>query len=167
MNGSKQLVGDTEARVSLESKFRSLYSRDIQIVWYTYLTMRYENDFAYWLIGLIDASGTFSITPASCRFRLSFSSDELEVLNEIRSQMNIGGVYPVPVYGTTNPRHSWEVQSKRDCLVLADFLAQFPLRTTKQVPCLIWRRAVAFWNSNEGSREERRTALTYLSRLIH
>lgn len=92
-------------------------------------------------------------------------TEDASVLEDICSRVGIGHVYPVPVYGTTRPRHSWEVQSKSDCSYLSRFLDQYPLRTSKQTSYLIWRRAVAFWNSEEGTREERREALTYLSQL--
>src|ERR1700746_3115859 len=121
--------------------------------------MRYEDEFAYWLTGLIDLSGTFAVHPSSCRFRLSMVSEDAAVLEDICSQVGVGAVYPIPVYGKTRRRLSWEVQSKSDCAFLSRFLDQSPLRTSKQTSYLVWRRAVAFWNSTEGTREERREAM--------
>jgi len=125
-----------------------------------------RDDLAYWLTGLIDAAGTFTIYPSSCRFRLSLLAEDAAVLEDIRTEVGVGGVYPITVYGNTRPRFSWEVQSKQDCSALSRFLDQYPLRTSKQASYMVWRRAVAFWNSSEGTSEERREALNYLSKLL-
>jgi hypothetical protein len=93
-------------------------------------------------------------------------TEDASILEDICVQIGVGNVYSVPVYGTTRPRHSWELQSKGDCAFLSRFLDQYPLRTSKQASYMVWRRAVAFWNSDEGTREERREAMFYLSRLL-
>jgi hypothetical protein len=124
------------------------------------------DDFLYWLTGAIDTSGQFIVHPSSCRFRLSLLAENEDLLSATKRATGLGNVYPVRVYGSTRPRVSWEIQSKEDCSSLVRLLETYPLRTTKQVEYMVWRRAVTFWCSDEGTREERREALTYLGNLI-
>lgn len=105
-----------------------------------------------WLAGYIDAKGHFSIRPSgACKFKLY---TPLTVL-----------IQDLAGFGTTHlhktGQWSWEVQSKNDCQSLIEVLDLYSLRSPKQTEYLVWRRAVVFWNYDDGG-IDRRQAVEFL-----
>ena len=75
-------------------------------------------EFAQWLVGFIDAEGSFYIRIGvkQIQFRVSIHlhKDDLPCLTLIQERLNIGNIYKYPT------SVSWELTSKKDLLKLFD-----------------------------------------------
>lgn len=109
---------------------------------------REDAGFAYWLAGLIDGEGCFTIkehargthAPA---FALKLRADELGTLQRIQRTVGIGTIAREP--HEPNPMAKWIVQDKAGCQRLVDLLDKYPLRAKKRIDYLTWREAVCEW----------------------
>lgn len=96
-------------------------------------------EFAQWLVGFIDAEGSFYIRIGvkQIQFRVSIHlhKDDLPCLTLIQERLNIGNIYKYPT------SVSWELTSKKDLLKLFDIFKIQPLNTTKVFNFLSFQKA--------------------------
>ena len=106
-----------------------------------------SDGFGFWLAGLIDGEGSFTITPNrpgfTCRLTLGLRDDDSEILTEIRDRTGLGRVLlHKRSGGNRQPLSLWRVERKADCQALCAILDAFPLRSKKSKDYAIWREAV-------------------------
>jgi len=106
--------------------------------------------FCYWLAGLIDGEGCFTIK-AHARgthapsFALKLRADELGTLTMIRRRTGIGTINREEC--EPHPMVRWVVQDRAGCQRLCDLLDKYPLRAKKLADYWVWREAVCEWTS--------------------
>lgn len=111
---------------------------------------REDAAFAYWLAGLIDGEGCFTIkahtrgthAPA---FSLHMRADEEGTLRLIERTLRIGSI--THSAREPHPMVRWTVQDKAGCGRLVDLLDKYPLRAKKRIDYATWREAVCEWTS--------------------
>jgi len=93
-----------------------------------------SNDFLHWYSGFTDAEGNFLITLdrqyVKFRFKISTHIDDVEVLNTIKSNLNIGRV----TLEVSRDRCSFIVENFSDIKnVICSIFKSFPLHTSKRL----------------------------------
>lgn len=118
-----------------------------------------EDNFGHWFAGFFAGEGCFAIAKYqkavswSCRAAIRVRDDDAEILQLIKDQTQIGAVNYYKGYKTTNPQVSWQVYTKADVTALVSIFDIYPLRGRKANDFIIWREAVALWNTvHQGSR---------------
>jgi len=106
--------------------------------------------FGHWLAGFIDGEGCFVIHGTAggrlkCRLAVAVRADELPTLETIQARTGAGTIVTRPQRGTTKPEATWQVQSRPDCLRMAEIFDRFPLRAKKARDYAIWRSALRTW----------------------
>lgn len=112
--------------------------------------------FGNWLAGFIDGEGCFGIHPMrrggvvcwAVRFTLKLRDDDRSILEECRARVGAGTIRTSPVRDG-RPQCAWVIESRGDCLALAEVLDRFPLRAKKARDYAIWRGALAEWANGE------------------
>jgi hypothetical protein len=103
----------------------------------------------YWLAGFIDGEGCFRIHKQkrgewyAPTFSLKLRDDDLLTLFDLAVDLGIGCVArDTSRNGNSRPCAVWRVQSRADCLALAEILDRYPLRSRKARDYAVWRRAL-------------------------
>ena len=119
--------------------------------WDSFTNGHEDAGFCYWLSGLIDGEGCFTIkahtrgtyTPA---FTLKMRADEAGTLRMIIRTLGIGALNEEERHEPEHSMVKWLVQDKAGCQALVDLLDhEYPLRSQKWVDYLPWREAVCEW----------------------
>jgi len=110
---------------------------------------REDAGFAYWLAGLIDGEGCFTIK-AHTRgthapsFAIKLRADDIAVLEHARRTLGAGTV-TIERRAEGNDMARWVVGDKVGCQRLVDLLDKYPLRAKKRIDYWTWREAVCEW----------------------
>jgi LAGLIDADG endonuclease len=102
----------------------------------------------HFLAGFVDAEGSFRLRPNnggaswSCGFTLVVRDDDGELLLDLRELTGLGNVSSLPAARTSKPQAVWSIDSRFECLWLAELLEQFPLRGRKRRELAVWAEAV-------------------------
>ncbi|QNN98904.1 DNA methylase [Mycobacterium phage Mova] len=110
---------------------------------------REDAGFAYWLAGLIDGEGCFTIK-AHTRgthapsFAIKLRADDIAVLEHARRTLGAGTV-TIERRTEGNDMARWVVGDKVGCQRLVDLLDKYPLRAKKRIDYWTWREAVCEW----------------------
>lgn len=109
-----------------------------------------EQQFEWWLSGLIDGEGCFSIqknrgSGCHCSFGLKFRADDLKTLEMIVKRIKIGSLNYDRGKPPSKPAWKWRVNSQKDCLVLCNILARAPLQSKKLRDYKLWSQALRIW----------------------
>ncbi|ADU15949.1 methyltransferase [Mycobacterium phage Taj] len=110
---------------------------------------REDAGFAYWLAGLIDGEGCFTIK-AHTRgthapsFAIKLRADDAAVLEHARRTLGAGTV-TIERRAEGNDMARWVVGDKAGCQRLVDLLDKYPLRAKKRIDYWTWREAVCEW----------------------
>ncbi|QUE26253.1 DNA methylase [Mycobacterium phage Akhila] len=110
---------------------------------------REDAGFAYWLAGLIDGEGCFTIK-AHTRgthapsFAIKLRADDVAVLEHARRTLGAGTV-TIERRAEGNDMARWVVGDKAGCQRLVDLLDKYPLRAKKRIDYWTWREAVCEW----------------------
>ena len=93
-----------------------------------------STDFLYWFSGFTDAEGNFLITIdreyVRFRFKINLHIDDVEVLNTIKSNLNVGTV----TLEKSRNRCSYIIQNYLDIKnVICPIFNRFPLHTSKKL----------------------------------
>ena len=102
-----------------------------------------EDDFFFWLSGFTDAEGNFLIYLdrgfVRFRFKISLHIDDLEVLNTIKSKLNVGKV----TVEVSRDRCNFIVDKHADILnVICPLFKSYPLHTSKRLDFEDFNQAV-------------------------
>jgi len=105
--------------------------------------VREKDDFLFWFSGFTDAEGNFLITLdrsfVKFRFKISLHIDDIEVLNTIKSQLNIGRV----TVEISRDRCSFIVEKYADIRnVICPIFNSYPLHTSKRLDFEDFNKAV-------------------------
>jgi hypothetical protein len=114
-----------------------------------------DDAFGHWLAGFIDGEGCFALrrhNPShicghswGAIFVLKVRDDDAAIIEEIAARTGLGRVTygrAPSGYRNTRPQAKWQVQSKADCVALADLLDRYPLRAKKARDLAVWSKAV-------------------------
>jgi len=123
-----------------------------------------DASFCNWLAGFVDGEGCFSLSAGSngksdllfykCVFSIALRDDDKRILEQIQETTGLGKVYFFAARGTSQPKATWAVSSKSDCLKLVELFDRYPLRAKKSRDYAIWREAVLLWTKQRhGVRE--------------
>lgn len=104
---------------------------------------------AFYLAGLTDGEGCFSIRPTGCSFIINLRDDDSDLLQWLCATFNVGTV----TYGKDasadgkirRPVARWTVSRKREVLWLTRVFDAFPLKSKKARDYAVWREAVIDW----------------------
>ena len=113
----------------------------------------------YWLAGLTDGEGCFSIariktqkakdrisTWPNCRFEIGLRCDDYAILQEIRDTLGFGSLslqkYVNPKRVNTNLAVRYSAFRIADCLKVVELFTRFPLRSRKRAVFDVWALAV-------------------------
>lgn len=116
------------------------------------------------LAGFVEAEGSFQLRPNNggaswaCRFALAVRDDDAELLLELRDLTGLGNVSGIPARRTSKPQALWLIESRVECLRLAELLERFPLRGRKGRELAVWTEA-----ARETDRDSRSEALPQLA----
>jgi hypothetical protein len=93
-----------------------------------------SSEFLYWFSGFTDAEGNFLISIdrqyVRFRFKITLHIDDIEVLNTIKSNLNVGNV----TVESSRYRCSYTVQNYGDIKnVICPIFRSFPLHTSKRL----------------------------------
>lgn len=107
-----------------------------------------KDDFFFWFSGFTDAEGNFLITLdrdfVKFRFKISLHIDDLEVLNTIKSKLNVGRV----TVEISRDRCSFVVEKYADIRnVICPIFKSYPLHTSKRLDFEDFNRAVLIKDS--------------------
>lgn len=106
-----------------------------------------DTEFAQWLVGFLDAEGSFyiKIGVKQIQFRVSIHlhKDDLPCLTLIQKRLNLGNIYK------HKTSVSWEVTAKKDLLKLFDIFKIQPLNTTKLFNFLSFQKALFLYLGGE------------------
>ena len=110
-----------------------------------------DDDFLNWFAGFVAGEGCFLILPRydgsgqqfTTRLKLGLRDDDLDILIEIQSQLNIGRIYRHnPRAENVKPMAMWLVTRLAECQKLVLIFRKYPLRARKQQDFEIWAEAV-------------------------
>jgi hypothetical protein len=96
----------------------------------------------------VDAEGCFQIRPLngganwSCVFGIAVRDDDTELLLDLREMTGLGNVTRVAAVRNSKPQVLWSIETRAECLWLAELLEQFPLRGRKRRELAVWAEAV-------------------------
>ena len=98
------------------------------------LLKKFSSEFLYWFSGFTDAEGNFLISIdrqyVRFRFKISLHIDDVEVLNTIKSNLNVGTV----TLESSRNRCSYIIQNYEDIKnVICPIFNAFPLHTSKRL----------------------------------
>ncbi len=111
--------------------------------------------FGNWFAGFVDGEGCFHIGMKHHRsnhisygltFHIGLRSDDLPILEEIKTTLGIGKVRRPRQGKIGNPQSRYVIASKNDCARLVEILDTYPLRAKKTRDYSIWREALFTWN---------------------
>lgn len=111
-----------------------------------------DDDFLHWFAGFIAGEGAFIIAPRydgsgqqfTTRLKLGLRDDDIDILIEIQSRLNIGRIYRHnPKAENVNPMAMWIVADIAGCQKLVSIFRKYPLRARKQQDFEVWAEAVA------------------------
>lgn len=101
----------------------------------------------WYIAGLVDGEGCFSIGKAKCSFIIKLRDDDRPLLEWVQKQL--GGVGLVSqacgALGNRNPQAQLVIARKAELLWLTEFFDVFELRGKKARDYAIWREAVIEW----------------------
>lgn len=114
-----------------------------------------DSGFGHWLAGFMDGEGCFSIQEQRnrgygqtlhyvCKARVTLRGDDAAILYEISERTGIGTVLSQHC-SNVNPKATWEVSRKAECVALIAILDRYPLRAKKAADYELWRQAVFAW----------------------
>src|SRR5687768_14366037 len=99
---------------------------------------------AHRLAGLLDGECSLGLTANNrddwrCACQVSLREDDRDTLVGFRHKLGIGHLWEVPARAGSHPQVRWKVESKAECLHLADVLDAHPFRGRKLLEYEIWR----------------------------
>jgi hypothetical protein len=100
------------------------------------------------LAGFLDAEACFSISPNNggrnwlCSVATRIRRDDASVVDRFRDLTGLGTITAVPARATSRPQVLWAINSRLECLRLAELLEQFKMRGRKRKDAGIWTEAV-------------------------
>lgn len=100
--------------------------------------------FAHALAGLIDAEGSFTISPSNrgrswrCWMRIALRDDDADILIDVARTTGLGRLNRIAARPTSRPQLAWNIASKRECSELVALLRRHPLRARKRHDFEIW-----------------------------
>jgi hypothetical protein len=103
---------------------------------------------AHFVAGLIDAEGCFQIRPAhggqrwECSLKVAVRNDDAALLRDVHRITGLGGVTQRRTSGSSRPQVQWHVESRLECVRLAELLVRHPLRGRKRLEAQVWSEAV-------------------------
>ena len=120
------------------------------------MSKKRDTGFYYWLAGLIDGEGWFTLGKGNSKshggssyhpvFGLKLRADDAYTLEYARFKTCIGRLYSYrgKTYGGrhNNPHITWKVSNIEDCYTLIQILDEYPLRSKKQLAYQVWREVV-------------------------
>lgn len=114
--------------------------------------IRIPDSLGYYLAGLTDGEGCFSISPGrvaaySCAFIVHMRADDRPLLEWLREETGLGGICTGrrTQVGGDQPSVRWTVSRRCDCLALVAIFERYPLRSKKARDFDLWARAVHAW----------------------
>jgi hypothetical protein len=106
---------------------------------------------AHTLAGFLDAESHLAVIPNNggatwrCECLVNLRDDDREILISYRDKLGLGHLTAIAARNGSRPQVLWKITSKLECRVLAELLAEHPLRGRKRREYEIWREAVAIW----------------------
>jgi hypothetical protein len=106
---------------------------------------------AHTLAGFLDAESHLAVIPNNggatwrCECSVALRDDDREILVSYRDKLGLGHLTAIAARNGSRPQVLWKITSKLECRVLAELLAEHPLRGRKRREYEIWREAVAIW----------------------
>ncbi len=116
-----------------------------------------DPSFGHWFAGFTDGEGCFTITAKynlprrhfpsyGLSFHIGLRRDDLPILEEIRTRINVGRIKVSHQNKEQNPQARLIVTRKRECFRLIDIFDLFPLRAKKARDFSIWKEAGMIWS---------------------
>lgn len=110
---------------------------------------REDAAFCYWLAGLIDGEGCFTIKAHTRgthapNFTLKMRADEEGTIRAIQRSAGFGTIQHER--HEPNSMVKWSVADKDGCQRLVELLDKYPLRAKKAMDYAVWREAVCEWS---------------------
>lgn len=115
-----------------------------------------DDSFGFWLAGLADGEGCFSINVRRargyrsfmCAFEIRLRDDDRSLIELIHETLGFGRINEVGGYGRSRPSVGFRVETKAACIPLCEVFDAYPLRSKKAKDYVVWRAAVEAWRQN-------------------
>lgn len=143
------------------STVHNLKAEHSHLITYTGDNLVLSRDFLEWFRGFTDAEGCFLVSPNKAssftfKFKIKLHIDDLNVLNFIKDNLNIGKV----IVSKSKPEATFEVNLQSEIAVIVAIFSKYNLNSTKHLNFLGFSHAFLIYMENN-SREARSEVNNY------